>query len=112
MRNKLQKAPLNDDFVYDFVPDLVYTLQPEIFRLLETIIQSNEKSCQSADPDYAQPILCGYRAMEYLAPVIEGYPLPLDEYGDLQVEDYEAALQELRSWFRENQSYVILNDSF
>jgi len=37
--------------------------------------------------------------MEYLAPVIEGYPLPVDEFGDLEVDDYEQALKDLRKWF-------------
>lgn len=109
---KLQSAPINDNFIYDFAPDLVYTRQPEIFDFLERIIQSDEQNCLPADPDASGKILCGYRVMEYIAPVIENYPLPTDEFGELEVDDYKTALQQVRVWFTQNEGYVIKRDDF
>ncbi len=109
---KLQQAPINDDFVYDIVPDLVYTRQLEIIKFLEGIIQNEEKNCSSADPDANTKILCGYRVIEYLAPVIENFPLPIDEFGELEIDNYENALIIVREWFSENTNYIIKNDAY
>ncbi|UXP33486.1 hypothetical protein N6H18_05910 [Reichenbachiella agarivorans] len=109
---KLSRAPIDDDFVYDFVPGLVYTRNPEIFAYLETIIQSDQANCMSADPDSSQKILCGYRVMEYIAPVIVDFPLPVDEFGELMVADYEQALQEVRVWLDQHETYEIQKEGF
>lgn len=110
--NKLNTAQVNDDFVYDVVPDLVYTRQAQIFDFLEGVINSEAENCQSANPDSGKKILCGYRVMEQLAPVIKDFPVKIDESGDLAVSDYPAALQQVRAWFAANDSYSILSDSF
>ena len=110
--NKLRSAPVNDDFVYDYVPDLIYTRQLAIYQFLETIIMSDEKNCYSANPDSNAKILCGYRVMEYIAPTIQGFPLPIDEFGELEVDDYEVALRQLRTWFTQNDNYVILDSTY
>jgi len=112
IKEKVQNAPMNDDFVYGFVPDLIYTRQKELYTFLEGIIQSEDKNCLSADPDANVNILCGYRVMEYLAPVIEGYPLPVDEFGDLEVDDYKKALQDVRKWLVQNNGYAIKTNVF
>lgn len=110
--DKVRSAEINDDFIYDFVPDLVYTRQPEIYKYLEVIIHSDELNCESADPDANQEILCGYRLIEYLAPVIENYPLPIDEFGDLEIYDYEEALHSVRTWLIQNEKYSIKRDAY
>lgn len=109
---KLNAAPVNDALIYDIVPDLVYTRQMEIFKYLEQIINSDEPACQSADPDSNENILCGYRVMEYIAPAIESYPLPVDEFGYLEIDDYEAGLKEVRVWLMNNPDYTIRKDEF
>jgi hypothetical protein len=110
--NKVEKAPINDDFVYDIVPDLVYTHQMDIYKYLEGILKSDEQNCMSADPESSQNILCGYRVMEYLAQCIKSYPLQTDEFGDLEVEDYESGLQQVRKWLVMNPNYQILTSAF
>ncbi|RJE71207.1 hypothetical protein [Reichenbachiella sp. MSK19-1] len=109
---KLSRAPMDDDFVYDFVPGLVYTRNPEIFKYLEGIIQSDKANCMSADPDSNKKILCGYRVMEYIAPVIIDFPLPVDEFGELMVADYEQSLQEVRAWLDQHDTYEIRKEGF
>lgn len=109
---KLGNAPVNDDLIYDVAPDLIYTRQPEIFKYLEQIIFSDKTDCQSADPDSNAKILCGYRVMEYIAPAIQNYPLPVDEAGDLDVTDYEASLRQVREWFRQNPNYSFRTERY
>ena len=103
--SKLEKAPINDAFAYDIVPGLVYTRQPQIFEFLETQIQSDEANCSVANPDSNQKISCAYRIMEAIPHAIQDFPLPTDEFGELMVDDYEKALQDLRKWFNENEVY-------
>ena len=110
--SKVEKAPIDNDFIYDIVPDLVYTHQMDIYKYLEVIVMSEEQNCMSANPESSQKILCGYRVMEYLALCIENYPLKTDEFGDLELDDYESGLQEVRKWFEMNPNYQILTSAF
>ena len=105
LTQKLASAPIGDSFMYDVVPDLVYTRQPEIFKFLEDIIFSDEADCNSSNPDSDQKILCGYRVMEMIGNAIIDFPLPLNKYGEPMVKDYEQALIELRAWFENNPDY-------
>ncbi len=110
--SKLEKAPINDAFAYDIVPGLVYTRQPAIFEFLETQIQSEEANCSVANPDSDQKISCAYRIMEALPHAIQDFPLPTDEFGELMVDEYEKAQQDLRKWFDENKSYTFNIDEY
>ena len=110
--NKLKTAKVNDDFVYDVVPDLVYTRQPVIFEYLEGIVNSDDANCTSANPDSNKKMLCGYRVLEHIAPAIRDFPLSANESGDLNVSDYESALQQARSWFALNQTYALVSETY
>jgi hypothetical protein len=66
----------------------------------------------AADAEKDARIVCGYRIMEQLAPVIAEYPLQLDEFGDLQTHDYPSALEHVREWFLKHKTYTIRNDKF
>lgn len=112
INTKMANAPVNDDMIYDVVPDLVYTRQKEIFRYLEQIINSDKADCQSANPDSNQKILCGYRVMEYIAPAIINFPVEADDAGDLVTNDYAAALTTVRRWLAQNPGYTISKDSY
>ena len=105
---RVKQEPVSDDVVYELLPDLVYTRQKAALDYLVTIVQSDEKNCQSADPEAEQPILCGYRVLELLAPVIQDFPLTVDESGDLAVSDYPKALQQARRWLREHADYQVI----
>ncbi len=111
-QRKLATVTLSDDFVYDVVPDLVYTRDQQVFGFLESIIQSDEKNCTSADPDRGDAILCGYRVMEYMAYAIEDFPILTDADGEAQIADYEKALEEVRLWFAGNPAYQLRTDRY
>ena len=109
---RIAAMPLNDDVVYEMVPDLIYTRQKTAFDYLFTIINSDEAACFSADPDASTNILCGYRTMEYIAPYIKDFPLPVED-GELIVDDYEQALKDVRTWYALHQDdYEIVKEGF
>jgi hypothetical protein len=112
MMRRIRSRPVNDDMVYELLPDILYTRQREPVHYAVDQLYSDEKNCMSADAETEVPVLCGYRIMELLAPVIAAYPLQLSAYGDLDVDDYEKALKNVREWFSENQAYTILKDNY
>ncbi len=112
MMKRVTQLPMNDDIVYEVFPDLVYTRQPEAIIYLVEILNSDVKNCMSADAERETPIVCGYRIMEQLAPIIEGYPLLLDENGDVNTNDYTGALDIARQWFQTHKTFKIRNDRF
>ncbi|HYG02172.1 MAG TPA: hypothetical protein VD927_06970 [Chryseosolibacter sp.] len=110
--DKLKNAEYNDALVYDVVPDLIYTRNPEIFRTLEAVIRHDDPTCESANPDSNKKILCGYRVMEAIAPVIKNFPISSDGDGNLNVSSYEEALLQTRTWLKDNPNYVITNNFY
>jgi hypothetical protein len=104
---RVKRLPLNDDVVYSVFPDLIFTRRHEAIEYLVDILNHNTKDCSAADAEREIPIPCGYRVMEQLASVIEGYPLKVDEYGDLIATDYPAALETVRAWFFNNKEFKI-----
>lgn len=110
--NRIKRMPVTDAVVYEIFPDLVYTRRPEAIAYLVEALNSDAKNCNSPDAEHESRIPCAYRIMEMLAPVIEGYPLKLDESGDVVAKDYPAALQLARDWFVKNKTYTISTASF
>ena len=110
---RAQKQKVDDNVVYEIFPDLIYTRQREILDYLITVLNSDEKNCHTADAENEQPVLCAYRVMEQLAPVIIDYPLSLDKSGDINTTDYAKALADVRLWFKQKgSSYQISKDKF
>lgn len=109
----VRRQGVNDDVVYELVPDLVYTRQKEAFDVALAILFDDKKKCISSTPDSPRPIQCGYRVMEYLAPIIQDFPYAVKTSGDLDTQNYEEALTEIRKWFLEQgDSYEILDNTF
>jgi hypothetical protein len=112
MMRRARKLPVNDDVIYEVFPNLAYSRRPEAIAYMVEALKSDEKSCLSADAENEQAIPCGYRIMEQLAPVVDGYPLQLDESGDIKTKDYVAALNTVREWFVKHPDYKILRDRY
>jgi hypothetical protein len=112
MMRRARKLPVNDDVIYKLFPDLVYSRHPDAIAYMVEALKSDDKNCMSADAEREQPIPCGYRIMEQLAPVIADFPLELDKSGDIKTKDYVAALQKTREWFLKHTTYTILRDRF
>jgi hypothetical protein len=112
LMRRVSKLPVNDEVVHHVFPDLLYTRTRDGLQYMIEILRSDNKTCLSADAEQETPILCGYRVMEQLAPAIMGYPLDLDESGDIKSSDYLASLASVRYWFLKNKDYEILRDRF
>jgi hypothetical protein len=109
---RVQKLPVNDEVIYQVYPDLVYARQQKAFDVLLKALNSDEKNCESANMEVETKIPCAYRIMEMLAPAIQGYPLKLDESGDIDAENYEGALRTVRDWFKANSNYTIITNTY
>lgn len=109
---RVKKIGVNDDVVYDLFPDLVYTRNADVYAFLIEALLSDTKNCESADAEHGGKIPCAYRVMEMLAPVIKDYPLTLDVSGDVNAKDYVAALQTVRTWFKQHPNFVIIKDTY
>jgi len=110
--NQIKQMKVNDDLIYDFVPDLIYTHQHEAINYLVQLLYSKEKNCESSNPESTEMIVCGYRIMEYLAPIIKNFPLKINNTGDIDTNDYAEALQICRDWFIENPNYDIITENY
>ena len=111
--NLVKRQELNDDIVYELVPGLIYTRQKECINYVVETLYENKKKCMSSDPDNPQRIQCGYRIMEYLAPVIKDFPYGVKTSGDLDTGNYKEALEKVREWFLQmGNDYQITDTSF
>lgn len=109
---QIKMMKVNDDLIYDYVPDLIYTHQREAIDFLIQLLHSNEKNCESPNAESTEMIVCGYRIMEYLAPVIKDFPLTINDSGDITTNDYTEALQICRDWFLQHSDYKIINEKY
>jgi hypothetical protein len=109
---RVRRLPLNDDLVYRIFPDLIFTRQRAPIDYMVEVLHQDNASCLTADVENEQSIPCGYRVMEQLARVIDGFPLEVGEGGDVITADYPTALTLVRKWFRMNNNYHILENRF
>lgn len=111
--NLARSKGVNDRIIHYLLKDLIYTRQKEAFDYLLDILYSDAKNCRPANPDLYDPIVCGYRIMELLAPAVEDFPF--ESYpgtSQLKAKDYDKTLEDVRQWFREHPDYEIKRDSF
>jgi len=109
---KAKELQVNDDIIYDIYPTLAFTRQKTAVDILVEQVFNDEQNCSSPDPDSNQKITCAYRILEIIAPVIQDFPIAVDEAtGDLASEDYELALEQSREWLRNNKTdYAVIKE--
>ncbi len=111
--NLAKSKGVNDRIIHFLLKDLVYIRQKEAFEYLLDILYSDEKNCRPPNPELYDPIVCGYRIMELLAPAIEDFPF--ETYpgtSQLKADDYDKTLVDVRQWFEEHSNYKIKRDTF
>ncbi|MDR1974559.1 MAG: hypothetical protein LBQ31_07795 [Bacteroidales bacterium] len=91
---KVSTKKTDDNMIYLFYPDLIYTRQRKIFDFLITRMQDKNGNCFSANPNNPQKIDCGYRIMELLAPVISDFPK--------RTSSYKKSLNKARKWCKKH----------
>lgn len=106
--NSIKKTGINDLVAFHLLPDLIYINQREMVDFLLYQVLEDNYNCSSPNPESDVPILCAYRIMEALAPIIVDFPFEVDESGDLLVDDYEEALVLCREWISININNYLL----
>ena len=107
----VKSTGVNDKVIYNLFPDLAYIHKKEAVDYMVEVLMSDSKNCYSPNPDNPVKIMCGYRVMEYLAPIIKGFPLEVDRDGELDIDDYENGLQVCRTWFKQHINDYVIDDS-
>ncbi len=110
--DKVRKLPINDNLLDYIIPDLIYMRQKASIDYCINILNSKEKLCHSLNPDISESVLCGYRVLEALSPVIIDIPVALDATGNLNTDNYEGLLNEVIKWFQDNPDYGIKKDVY
>ncbi len=110
--NQFRKQHVNDQFTQSILPLIIYLHQKESINYLIEILNQNDKLCHSLNPDHPEKIVCGYRVMELLAPIIANFPLKPDSTGCIVTNDYPKALEEARSWLDNNKEYTIIDNFY
>lgn len=101
--------PVDDNIIFYILPDLIYTRQKMVYDYLLEILYSDDPKCSSPNPYYSGTILCGYRVMEGLASIVNGFPLKTNSSGEIITNDYEKSLKVVRKWFNEHKTDYELN---
>ena len=109
---RVKRLRVNDDLVYRIFPDLIFTRQRAAIDYMVEVLHQDNTSCLTADVENEHPVPCGYRVMEQLALIIDGFPVNAGEDGDLMTTDYPTALSIVRKWFQMNKNHHILDNRF
>lgn len=104
---RVKRLPVNDDLIYNVFPDLLFTRNQSAIDYIIEVLHQDGEHCLSADAEREFQIPCGYRIMEQLAPVIEGFPVAVDDAGDITTSDYAGTLAMVRQWFLSHRDYGI-----
>jgi hypothetical protein len=74
---------------------------------------SNKKDCNSSNPDNEAPILCAFRIIKFTAKYVKDFPVKTDKWGTAQMGDYDATLETVRAWIKENKDkYELINEVY
>jgi hypothetical protein len=110
--DKVKTQPVNDNVVTYLYPDLIYTRQPEAIHYMLGQILVDSKDCYSASPETEEKTICAFKIMEIAAPVIKNFPIQVDKYGDLDIDNYGDALITVRNWITTKPEIIISNETY
>ena len=103
--------PVDQSYVTEVLPMVIYARRRAGFDYLWAELSVANRACRSLDPNTSAREDCGYRLLEALAPVTEDFPLALTWDGALDTDDYPAALELARDWFRAHRdTYALKTD--
>ncbi|MFT3738454.1 MAG: hypothetical protein QM786_06825 [Breznakibacter sp.] len=108
----IKKAPLGNETVECLIPDIIYMRQKKGIDYCIEILNDPRTLCMSADPDKSVRIMCSYRIMEFLSPVVADFPYKTDASGSLVARSYEEALLNVREWFVSHPNYSLHSDKY
>jgi hypothetical protein len=101
---KLEKLGFNDQTILYLLPDILFIEDRVCINFVLKAISLDNFECYSTNPDHEVAINCAIRLIEQVAPYIINFPVTVHEGGDLNTNNYNATLQEVRQWIVDNQS--------
>lgn len=108
MSQTLSEQVFNDELIYSALPEILYTKNKALYTQVLNAILSDAKKCSSANNDDNTPIICAYRLIEQVAPHITGFPVTINDKGEIDTKDISASLVLVREWITKNkESFVI-----
>jgi hypothetical protein len=110
--NKITSVPVNDNTVNYLFPDLAYIRQTETMQYMLHEILSDEKKCKSSNPDKEEEIICAFRIMQIVAPLIQDFPVTLTDYGELEIENYDLTLLSVREWINKMNFFTTIRNIY
>lgn len=102
MNEILKQQVVNDELIYSALPDILYTRNKAMFSWLLNAVMSDAKKCSSANNDDPAPMICAYRLIEQLAPHLLGFPVKINDKGEIESKDLAGSLAEVRDWITKN----------
>lgn len=108
---KVKSVPMSDQVVNYLFPDLVYIRQKEALQYMLDAVLSDQKSCTSPNPDSDADIICAFKIIEIVGPVISNFPLPY-ENGEVIMENYDKALLTVREWIESKPELEIIKNIY
>jgi hypothetical protein len=109
---KAQRLPIGNEMATWLIPEMIYTRQKKAIDFCVSVLNCDDALCNSSNPDQMEKILCGYRVLELLTPVIKDFPLHTDASGGLSISDYPKALAIARDWFAQHKDYQIVTNTY
>jgi hypothetical protein len=110
---RISRLKVTDDVVYEIYPNLAYVRQKEAFEILFDEILSDEKNCNSSNPDSEVDIICAFRIIGYTAKYVKDFPVKTDAFGEPIMDNYDAVLISVREWIIANrENYSFINDLY
>jgi len=111
--NTTSAMTIDDRFVYQVAPMLVYTRQKAVFDLLLTAIMDDTPNCIPAGEHKRGKVGCGLRLLTLVAPYIQDFPITVSRSGVLQTDNPEQSLREARQWIQQHPSnYQLISEKF
>jgi len=109
MSQALSEQVFNDELIYSALPEILYTKNKTLYTQVLNAILSDAKKCSSANNDDNTPIICAYRLIEQVAPHITGFPVTINDKGEIDTKDISASLVLVREWIAKNKESFVIN---
>ncbi len=95
---EIRKMPISDNVVMNIYPDIIYLDKHEGFNYLMDVVMSDSKNCRSPQPDSDEHLICAYKVIQLIGNHVEGFPVVMDEFGEIVTQDYDELLYNVRNW--------------
>lgn len=105
--SRLEKIKTEGSSLILLLPDFGYVKQKKIYDKLIEILLDGSLQCRSMNPSSSNLIPCGYYVISEVAKGIEGFPVEVDEFGEL-LDDFSVAQQKTRKWLADNKGKYLL----